>query len=312
MELKKIIFSGLKFLLLVLVLYLSSLFVLSKVKSKGKPIIFKTADIYKVKGGNSYQKFKEFNLSTSYDIIVIGSSHAYRGYDPRNFKRLGLNMFNLGSSSQSPLNTFYIVNNYITPKSCKLVIFDLYDGAFNNNGFESSSDLIQNISSTKAALQMATCYTNPQIANMLGLRFFNQNSPPSYFDSSYIGNGYNEKFDTLKYSLPFQDYENQYLPSTLQIEYLDKILQYFKDKNIPIITTTTPVPKEKSRYEHDRYSKIFLDLSNKYNIKYLDYSFNSNFNSEQHFYDSHHLNQLGVDLYNKILIDDLRKLNYIK
>lgn len=309
---KKFIVNIAVFLLISLLIYVPVLTILCKVKYKSKPLIFRTADIYKVKGGNTYQKFKDFDAKTTYDIIVIGSSHAYRGYDPRNFKKVGINLFNLGSSAQSPLNTYYIAKNYIYKKSCKLVLFDIYDGSFNNNGFESSADLIQNISSDKAAIQMASCYTNPQILNMLGLRFLNKKAPPLITDTSYVGNGFSQKYDTLKYSLPFEEYENRNSPTQLQIEYFEKILVYFKEANIPVILATIPFPKEKSREQHDKYSKIVSALAKKYSIPYLDYSFNTNFNSELHFYDSHHLNQEGVNLYNSILIKDLQEMNCLK
>ena len=147
---------------------------------------------------------------------------------------------------------------------------------------------------------------------MMALRFINANSPLIYKDSLYTGNGYSEKHDTLKYSLPFEEYENRYLPNEIQKEYLDKLLAYFKTNNIPVIMVTVPFPKEKLKEQHDIYLKIFNGLAQKYGVKYLDYAFNNNFNSQTHFYDSHHLNQNGVNLFNKIILEDLRKLNIIK
>ena len=312
MEIKKLISTGLVFLLVFLLIYIPSLVFVCKVKFKSKPLIYRTSDIYMLKGGNSYQKFNQFNKSEKYDIIIIGSSHAYRGYDPRNFKKQGINVFNLGTSAQSPLNSYVIVKNYVTPQNCKLVILDVYDGSFLFNGFESASDLIQNLSSDKAAMEMASSYQNPQIINMLALRFVNKSVPPIYLDSFYVGNGFSEKRDTLKYSLPFEEYESRGLPSEMQINYLEKILKYFKDNKIPVVMVTAPFPKEKLKEQHDIFKKVFIDLSAKYNVKYLDYSFNSNFNSQTHFYDSHHLNQFGVDLFNKILLEDFKKMNILK
>ena len=312
MESKKIFIRGLIFIGILLVIYFPSVVLMSKLKYKGKPLICRTADIYKLKGGNTYQKFKEFNKDKRYDIIVIGSSQAYRGYDPRNFKKEGLNIFNLGTSGQSPLNSFVIAKNYITSQNCSLVLFDVYDGIFNGTGFESTSDLIQNLSSGKAAIEMASKNNNPQVLNMLALRILNSNSPPTFIDSSYVAGGFTQKNDTLRYSLPFEEYESYYAPSPDQIEYFEKTLQYFKEKNIPVILTSLPFPKEKSKKEHYKYAQIFDSAAKKFGIKYLDYSFNTDFDSELHFFDSHHLNQSGVNLFNEILLKDLHKMNYIK
>ena len=312
MQIRKLIKSGLLFLLVFSLIYFPFLIFVCKLNLKNKPLIFRTADIYTLKGGNSFQKFKDFDKNKNYDVLVIGSSHAYRGYDPRNFKNAGIDMFNLGTSAQTPLNTYFVAKNYITPQNCKMVILDLYDGSFHDNGFESSSDLIQNISSNKAAIEMAASFKNPQIINMLALRFLNLGGPPFYYDSLYTGNGFSQKRDTLRYSLPFESYESRYLPSEIQAYYLEKLLQFFESNHIPIIMVTVPFPKERIKAQHEIYRKVFEGMAEKYHVKYLDYSFNTNFNSQAHFYDSHHLNQTGVDLFNKILLEDLERMKILK
>ncbi len=312
MKTKKIVVNGLLFLVMFSLIYFPALVFVCKVNYKGKPLIYRTSDIYTLKGGNTFQKFKEFDKNIKYDIIVVGSSEAYRGYDPRNFKKSGITIFNLGTSAQTPLNSYIISKQYITSSNCKLVVLDVYDGAFHNNGFESSSDLIQNLSSDVAAIEMASSYKNPQIINMLALRFVNSGRPIMYRDSLYVGNGFSERRDTLKYSLPFDEYENRYLPNEVQIDYLEKLLNYFNSNHIPVVMVTVPFPKEKIKEQHFVYKKIFTDLSSKYNVPYLDYAFNNYFNSQTHFYDSHHLNQAGVDLFNKIFLEDLNKRNILK
>ena len=221
MERKKFIVNGFYFLIVSALIYFTLVTAMCKISYDGKPAIYRIADVYKLKGGNSFQKFQEFDKDKKYDIIVIGSSHANSSYDPRSFQKAGLSMYNLGTSGQTPFNTYYIAKNYITNDNCKMVLFDIYDGIFNSNGFESSSDLIQNISSNKTAIEIAGGFTNPQVINMLALRFINSNSEPSFWDSTYVKNGYSENNDTIKYSLPFDEYENRNTPSASQIKYLE-------------------------------------------------------------------------------------------
>ncbi len=312
MKSQEFIKNGFYFLIVSVLINFTLLTLMCKMSYDGKPAIYRTADVYKLKGGNSFQKFQEFDKDKKYDIIIIGSSHANSSYDPRNFQKAGLGMYNLGTSGQTPLNTYFVAKNYIKSDNCKMVLFDIYDGIFNSNGFESSSDLIQNISSNKAAIEIAGGFTNPQVINMLALRFINSNSEPAFLDSTYVKNGYSENNDTIKYSLPFDEYENRNTPSTSQIKYLEKTIKYLQEKNIKVVLTSIPLPKEISKSEHKKLAELISEIAKKYSINYLDYSFNSNFDTELNFYDSHNLNQDGVNLYNKILLQDLRKMNLIK
>jgi len=56
-------------------------------------------------GGHMYSRLQDIHRTSNIDILILGSSHAYRGYDPRIFNKHGFSMFNLGSSAQSPIQT---------------------------------------------------------------------------------------------------------------------------------------------------------------------------------------------------------------
>lgn len=45
--------------------------------------------------------FNDLRKLNNCDILFLGSSHCYRGFDPRVFKNIGYNIFNLGTSSQT-------------------------------------------------------------------------------------------------------------------------------------------------------------------------------------------------------------------
>jgi hypothetical protein len=310
MEIRKLLYNAVIFLLISLSVFAALFYMLFKIKKGDTGIIYRTSGIYYWKGGNTYQKFKDFDEKNKYDVIVIGSSHAYRGYDPRIFKRSGISLFNLGTSAQTPLNSYWIAKNCIHLKH-KLVIFDVDDGALSTDGFEASADLIQNISSDKAAFQMATCYDNPQVANMLFLRMLNEKKPAVYIDSFYVGNGYSQKMDSLKVRLPLADYNYNPTPDKTQIDYLERIIQYFKANQIPVILVTHPSPLERNRIIHASFLNILNKICEKYQIDYLDYSSVYNFDSQNCFFDSNHLNQNGVEKFNSILIKDLYKRAYL-
>ena len=88
------------------------------------------------RGESSLVRFRELQTVSDVDIIFIGSSHCYRGFDPRIFERLGLKTFNMGSTSQTPLNSYYLIRDKLDQLKPKLVIIELYpvilagDGAY--------------------------------------------------------------------------------------------------------------------------------------------------------------------------------------
>src|SRR5690606_12876278 len=63
--------------------------------------------------GSSYIRFQEVKKYNNVDIVFIGSSHAYRGFDPRIFKKAGYSSFNMGSTAQTPVQTKYLLEQYI-------------------------------------------------------------------------------------------------------------------------------------------------------------------------------------------------------
>src|SRR5215217_8103310 len=79
-------------------------------------------------GGNGhlFSRLKELDTVKNVDILFLGSSHAYRGYDVRKFNRLGYSAFNLGSSAQTPVQTELLVKTYLAQLNPKVVILDIH------------------------------------------------------------------------------------------------------------------------------------------------------------------------------------------
>ncbi|MBP7450977.1 MAG: hypothetical protein KA817_13150, partial [Flavobacteriales bacterium] len=63
--------------------------------------------------GHLHTRLQEAEHVGPVDILFLGSSHAYRGFDPRVFRAHGLTTFVLGSSAQSPLQTKVLVERYL-------------------------------------------------------------------------------------------------------------------------------------------------------------------------------------------------------
>ena len=307
---KALLNSGIKFFFITLIVYLFFLSGLYYTRIGGSPWLFYATDGLHWKGGATYQSYHEFNPKNKYDIIILGSSHAYRGYDPRAFYKEGYIAYNLGSNAQTLMNSYFIAKNYITPENCKMVILDIFEGPFMSEGLESSSDLIENISSEQAAWSMALNLRDIRALNMIVLRYVSKPSSLQYLDSTYIGLGYCETPDSVKRLSGYK--KSVFKAEKKQLDYFDKLICYFKDKRISVLVVTHPIPKEGEMARHDKFVKVIDPYLKKYNITHLNFALNHQLHSLHHFYDHNHLNKAGVDIFNKMLIGKMREINFIK
>ena len=82
------------------------------------------------RGGNGhlYSRIQELRTKKPVEILFLGSSHAYRGFDTRIFDAAGLKSFNLGSSAQSPMQTYVLASKYLSTLKPRLVVYEVNPG----------------------------------------------------------------------------------------------------------------------------------------------------------------------------------------
>ncbi|HET8860549.1 hypothetical protein [Marivirga sp.] len=271
------------------------------------------------KGGNGhlYTRLREANTTKNIDILVLGSSHAYRGVDPRIFYKAGYRLFNLGSSSQTHIQTEYLVKQYLDKLNPKIVLYEVYPNTLQNDGFESFIDLASNCQNPFELWKMAIKINkipayNTWIASLID---FNLNEYESFSELSknkldtYIAGGYVEKqIDTFSHKK--QVFQNRLItPKKYQVDAFENVLDYLNQQNIKIVLFQAPITKDyyqtiENRKELDKFYQQYVD--NEYvnlyiNFNNKDHTLNDNF----HYYDKHHLNQEGVEIFNKMLIEEI-------
>jgi hypothetical protein len=298
--------------LVALVGYVGVLYALCKVKVGGNALVYRTSDVYNLKGGNTYRKFREYDPARRYDVIVIGSSHAYRGYDPAIFREHGISMYNLGTSAQTPINTYAILKEYISKENAGLVLLDCYENAMTTEGLESTADLSQNITSDAAVLRMFSAIRDPRILNMFAIRKLMANEPPAYVDSFYVEAGFSTKTDSVKGII---DYRLN-VPLALgehQPDHLVKCIRYCQEQGIPIVLVTHPSPMAADRSRHEAFRTVIDSISKALRVDYLDYAFDHGLplHDRNHYYDHNHFNHAGVRVFNPQLIGDLKRKGYL-
>ena len=287
-------------------MYVLAVFSLSRLSIGTYPLIYSLCDGLNLKGGNSYQKFKEFDRDQEYDVVILGSSHAYRGYDPRIFKAEGYNAFNLGSSSQTPFNSYFLIEEYLTKENCDLLLLDVFNVALEMDALESSSDLIQNITSDHVAAGMAFSMKDPRALNMYALRVLSADIPPYYQDTTYVGRGFSENRNSAPSDVTYRN-DLEWNKSKVQWTYLNRIIKLCKERGIRVVLVDHPSPVETHNARLTNSASVISNFSVEEGVVFLDFSMSLGLDGQEHFYDHTHLNQRGVEKFNLKLIAQLKE-----
>ncbi|MFB0497389.1 hypothetical protein FHW88_004856 [Mucilaginibacter sp. SG538B] len=262
--------------------------------------------------GFTRQRFDEVSKIKNVDLVVAGSSHAYRGYDPRIFKKSGISMFNLGSSSQSPLQTRYVLGKYVTKLKPKLVIVDVYPVLFGVDGLESQIDLISSGLIDKDIVALSFKINNIKLYNTLLFGAFNnefhikkQKLSDNQGDT-YIPGGYVQSFRHLQFKKT--RFKQNVNISATQLEAFKAGLNELRSQQIKFVIIQAPFSRSNyaSYQNNDEIDRVFSSLGEYYN-------FNKILNlPDSMYYDDSHLNQRGVNIYNAKLIDTLSKRGHFR
>jgi hypothetical protein len=245
--------------------------------------------------------YSEFDRTKKYDILFLGSSHCYRSFNPAIFEEGGYSCYNIGSSSQAPLNSYAILEQTI--HNCKHVIFEVYPVAGNLTGTEAYYSMACSGIPYSLLAPMALELNNLRCYNILSIKQFidHTNGDKEYNIKSHY-KGYVETNDSLKRTV---NYEEIILKKTIldeQIKYVKKIANLCKENNVALTFVYAPIPKELKLTNESYFLKKINEVALSNHLNFIDSGRNHNLNSKDHFFDNDHMNNNGVKLFNKSLI----------
>jgi hypothetical protein len=261
-------------------------------------------------GGQAKLMFKDLNDFTPNDssFFVIGSSHAYRGYDPRIFSKSGLKLFNMGTSGQNMKDSYTLLK--ANKEKVRELILDIYPGVLQDITEESTLMLIQNSDNDQTAFRILKNNITVNSLNNISARLFDLNPKPFPYNEKYIYNGYVQKDHVFKSdtNLVYESFK----PGS-NFPYLDSILNYVVQNKIKTCIASHPL-KWNSNYLKF-YKNSYLPQVNKVLSKYPQINFYDftidHPNNDSLFSDANHLNQKGVNWYNNRLLNRLNSNNTI-
>lgn len=253
-------------------------------------------------------RLQEVEAYKNVDILFLGASDAYRGFDPRIFNAAGYSVFNLGSSVQTPIQTELLLEWYLDSLSPKLVVYAVHPTILNSSGSESSCDLIYQSAFQQDLLQLLKHEPNLKMINTLlykstltALHLDARQWPGTVQKDVYIPGGFCENVDSNAFDLwagrheviPFDT------PHAYQSQAIETAIGRVKQRNIPVLLVLTPRIRDdqtlttlrtETRLQFEKYGPVVIanDLTS--------------FSDSLHFYDANHLSQRGVEKFNSALL----------
>lgn len=255
--------------------------------------------------GYMSESMQDLRKTTDVDILFLGSSRCFRGFDVRIFDSLGLTSFNLGSHSQTPIQTKVLLDRYLSRLSPKIIVFEVNIDIMSDDGTESAIELISNDLLDLPLLKMVFDIPNFKVFNtyvfatykkLVGSHMTIPNK--EIYRDNYIKNGFVEyKDQTYIRDIDFPYGCNI---SSKQHETLDDILVMIRNHKIELYLVQSPISQKlyRSCDNNDNFDKLMKSKGN-----YLNFNDIMSLNDSLDFRDDLHLNQKGVEKFNRRLIE---------
>lgn len=312
---KRFILSVINFTLLVIPGYIALLYVFGIDPKTKYPDLFFNIGNY----SNSYPRLREINKFRDVDILFLGSSHAYRGFDVRVFEKHGFYTFNLGSSAQTPIQTQLLLNRYLNLLNPKLIVYAVSPGIFNSDGLESAIDIISNDKNDMYSFNMVLKIKNLKLLNTfiywnvreflnLNLNSNFQQSMVEYgsdYIDTYISGGYVERNTNIHYNsidVIGQNIETKFVQYQLNI--FNEIINDARNRQKKIVLIRTPVGNY-NLYNNSEFNKIMQQYG-----YYYDFNNILNF-TDNCFYDTDHLRREYVEIFSNKVADLIVSLDIL-
>jgi hypothetical protein len=300
---KLMIRNSLKVLLAAFAIYVAVIFIFSNVQLVDRRMSLFFIPNLQRNGGQEMQMMRDLTSNpTKYDAVVLGSSHAYRGYNPRIFEKAGVSVFNAGTSAQNAKGSLVLYNEYLRDRA-DIFILDVYDPVFELEGTESNMRLIQNVPTHAAAFALVKQEVKMYTLNALAVRLASLNLKDEAPNADYIKNGFCEKKGILYAVEPLND--SIFDANEEMFVAFETMIKQMQADGKRIVLCSHPLPASAGLHNyHDKFLARFTPLIERLDVPYIDLTYYTEGFGVNEFADLSHLNQQGVVLYNQLLLQN--------
>jgi hypothetical protein len=253
-------------------------------------------------GGNTLERYRELEKAGPVDVLFVGSSHSYRSFDPEWFKERGVSTFNMGTTAQAPVNSYYLLERHMQKLAPKTVVYVLFWGVMSGDGIESFLDLSKNMALEPELMSMAWSIRDPRVLNAVAMKALRFGAADELakakwvpdVEERYVGAGYVES--NLRYDGRPYELATHITVEKVQKEYLEKTIDLVQTQGTKMILVAVPVPKSTlaSLENYDEYRDQIRALAKAKSIEFVDFNDLVTLKDDTHFLDFQHLNHDGV------------------
>ena len=293
-------------------------------------------------GRYTYRMMAEMYAAEDISALFLGSSHAYRSYDPALADELlGVPTFNAGSSSQFLDQSYYLLREIAAVHDLDTVYLDTYYGMARIQSSKNSpsifyiSDYMRDWRNKFAYLWhsggLATVadgfitlrhdFVNVNLAANLRSRRrpVADYSTVTYSNEAYRGRGFVYSFETgaateaALEELALYDFDRELPMGEFSYAALLDIIDFCAEKGIRLVLVDQPMPAENlarvKGYRH--YCAFLADLARTRGIEYWNFNFYRGDTglSDAHYADVDHLNGEGAEVYTRLFCETARAID---
>jgi hypothetical protein len=260
--------------------------------------------------GNLYTRLNEVKSVKNTDVLFVGSSHAIRSFNTFDIKTMGINCFNLGTKSGTPIQVLTLLKRYLNQLNPEILVFEVYPDTFETDGVEAALHLLANDKIDKYSFEMTFKSKNIKLYNTLvygiisDILKLNDSHKEDKVrgNDTYFSGGYVER--TNSYWTPRKIKSKHIEFKEKQLLAFIEIIELLKSKKIKPLLVFAPVSP--SLYESYINIDYFDSVMNSY-ASYYNFNKTLKLNDSLHFYDNNHMNQRGVDEFTPKIIEILLK-----
>lgn len=274
--------------------------------SKYTPNVFFRITSY----GHTFSRLQEAGQEKNVNFLFLGSSHAYRGFDTRIFRESGYRVFNLGSGSQTPAQTRVLIERYLDNLNPDVVIWEIDPFAVSGDGVESALDLVSNDRQDIHSLKMVFQTAHPKVWNTFTYALYRDlfglndsvRETARKNEDLYIPGGFVQK-DLKRFK--YTKHPNQEIAfNARMMRILSCEIGKIQESGKRIILVRTPVTSAfyNSYTNNAEFTRRMSDLA-----PYIDFNDRVQLDDSLHYYDEHHLNQEGVEIFNEAFLEMLEE-----